>query len=246
MRICAMFETEKIPVAYNMMVVSLIKDALKNVDPEYYEKIYMYGNKKNKKSKNFCFAVFLNKFKLEDDIFKLDDKISIVISSPDVEFLIKLYNGLLKINEFKYKDFILKKQRIIPVKEKNITGNEVLFRTLSPLYIKDKDNKPISPDAVEFEEEMNYISNISLQNYRGYGLKCGLKFKPIIMEKQVVKEEISEFKENSNKKYMFVNAYKGEFILQGDTEDLNDIYKLGACSFRRNQGFGCIEPIDWR
>lgn len=245
MRICVRYKTEEIPVAYNMMISSLIKNSIKSVDSEYYEKVYMYNNKKSKKSKNFCFAVTLSDFKLEGEIFKINDNVSVLISSPDIEFLIKLYNGLLKTNEFKYKDFILKRQRVIPVREKNVTGNEVLFRTLSPLYIRNKDNKTVSPDMEEFEEELNYVSNISLQNYRGFGLKQKLKFKPVIMEKQVVKEEISEFCEKSNKKYMFINAYKGEFILQGEMEDLNDIYKLGV-SFRRNQGFGCIEPIDWR
>ncbi|NMB33662.1 MAG: hypothetical protein GX992_05435, partial [Clostridium sp.] len=76
----------------------------KKFDSEYYEKIYFYDGKQNKKSKNFCFAVKMKGFEIEGDIANLKNGVSLFISSPDNEFMIYPYNGLLKTKEFRYKD----------------------------------------------------------------------------------------------------------------------------------------------
>ena len=49
MRLKCEFKTEKIPVANRMMFVSLIKDALCKVNQEYFDKLYKFEEKNNKK-----------------------------------------------------------------------------------------------------------------------------------------------------------------------------------------------------
>lgn len=243
MRLKCEYKTDSIPIAYHMMFVSLIKEALKKSNKEYYEKLYYYKDKKaNKRIKNFCFSVFMKDFKMEEDIFLIKDKVIMNISTPDYEFFINLYNGLLNIKEFKYKDFTLNKVRMSIVKEKNINEESIIFNTLSPICVKDKDNKPVDIKDVKFEQELNYIVDKSLESYRGYGIKQKIKFTPFKMKKIVIKQSISRFKENTDKRYYYVNAYSGIFKLDGDLEDIRDIYSLGL-GFKRSQGFGMIEVV---
>ncbi|SHH05527.1 CRISPR-associated endoribonuclease Cas6 [Tepidibacter thalassicus] len=243
MRLSCEFKCDRFPITYHMMIVSLIKDALKKSDENYFKKIYLYDEQKiNKKPKNFCFSVFMKNFERQEDIFIINDKIIVNISTPDYEFFINIYNGLLKIKEFKYKDFTINKVRMNILKEKNINESSVVFNTLSPICVKDKNNNPVDIEGEKFEDELNYIVDKTLQSYRGHGVKERIKFIPYKMKKVVVKQDIRNFKENTNKKYYYVNAYSGIFELKGDIQDLKDIYLLGV-GFKRSQGFGMIDIL---
>lgn len=242
MRLSCEFKTEKIPMANRMMVVSLIKEAIKKVNKDYYEKIYSYEGKNNKQIKNFCFAVMLKDFNINKDIIEIKDKIIVNISTSDYEFGINLYNGMLNIKEIKYKNFTLNKIKISLLKEKFINNEQAVFKTLSPICIKNASNEFISPEDENYGKELNYIVNKSLEASRGYGLKKELIFEKVLMKKVVVKEDIRSFSENTSKNIFYVNAYSGIFKLTGDVEDLNCIYQLGL-GFRRSQGFGMVEIV---
>ncbi|MBR9648898.1 CRISPR-associated endoribonuclease Cas6 [Clostridium tyrobutyricum] len=243
MRFKCTFKTEKIPIAYHMMFVSMIKEALKEEDEEYLNKLYFFGDKYNKKSKNFTFSVYLRDYKINGYEIKINDSVDLNISSPDVEFMMKLYNGILKKKSFSYKKiYNMDKMRISMQPEKHISKGKVCFKTLSPIFLKDKNGKSVSTESDEYSREFNYIQNKILENYRGYGLRENLEFIPVLMEKKVVKEEISKFKKISGKDVYCVESYSGIFKLCGDVKDLNDIYMLGV-GFRRSQGFGMIEVV---
>ena len=96
----------------------------------------------------------------------------------------------------------------------------------------DKDNTVLLVDTV-------------LKNYRGYGIKKDIEFENLDLKKVVVKEPFREFQRVTKREYQCVNSYKGRFILRGDNEDLNDIYKLGL-GFKRGQGFGNLEVVNGR
>lgn len=244
MKLSCEYKTEKIPIYYQMLFVSLIKEALKKSYKKYFESLYIYEEtKKNKRTKDFCFSVYMKNFSKEEDIFIIKDKVIFNISSPNYEFMIKLYNGLLNINNFKYKEFSINKVKINLVNDKEIQNGQQVFNTLSPICVKDKENKYLNIDDSNFDKELNYITNKTLENFRGYGLVEELKFYPMQMKKKVVKEDISTFRENTKKQYYYVNSYAGTFKLKGNVKDLKDIYMLGL-GFKRSQGFGMIEVMD--
>lgn len=244
MRLRCECNIEKIPIAYQMMFISFIKESIKKTDNEYFEKLYKFDkDKANKSPKNFCFSIFMKGFEKQEHEFLIKDKVIFNVSSPDYEFMINLYNGILKLKEFNYKNkYFINKVRIDLVKEKSISNSAVEFNTLSPLCIKDRNNNPIELKDERFQRELNYICNKSLEAYRGYGLVTPIVFTDRGMNKKVVKEDIIAFRENTDKQYYYVNSYAGRFTLQGDINDINDLYKLGI-GFKRGQGFGMIEVV---
>lgn len=242
MRLKCDFITEKLPLSHNMMFVSLIKEALKKSDRSYYEKLYTFEGKANKKSKNFCFSVKMQDYVINGDIVTVNGKISFLVSSPDTELLIYLYNGLLKISEFTYKEYQLKRAGVNMVREKEITSGEMLFKTLSPICIKNRNNYFMKIDDAGFVDELNYIAGRVLENYRGEGLREKLSFEKIKMQNVVVREDIREFEEKTEKKYLYINSHSGVFKLCGNIGDLKDLYALGL-GFKRSQGFGMLEVV---
>lgn len=236
------FETKRFPCYYNALGISIIKESLKASDEEYYKKLYFYKEKSNKATKNFSYSIFIKDYTIENTEFIVNDRVTMYLSTPDLEFGLKIYNGFVKKKQYKYKEYELKKIRVDLVKEKKITKEQVIFKTLSSICVKNKEGKFLDIDDNEYLKELNYVTNMILNNYRGYGLKRELSFESLDMKKVVVKEPLRDFKKVTNREYQYVNAFKGKFELIGDIEDLNDIYKLGI-GFKRGQAFGNLDVV---
>lgn len=114
LRIQCVFSSSLLPVSYNMLFVSLIKECIKKVDENYFNELFYYEDKTNKKSKNYSFSVKLGRFNLNKNLFEIiDGDIVFTLSSPDEKFIVNFYNGLLKISDFNYKNFVLKRKKYI-------------------------------------------------------------------------------------------------------------------------------------
>lgn len=243
MRMKIEFKTDKLPIAYNTLFMSVIKEAIRKSSEDYFKSLYYYEDKNNKKTKNFTFSVYVKGYDIENENFIVKDRVILNISTPDLELGLHIYNGLINYPKFIYKEYELKRIRVDLGKEKVIDKNEAVFNALSPICIKSRNNKFLNIDDEEYIKEFNYISNEILKNYRGYGLKYNIELENIGLNKVVVKEGLREFKNTTGKPYQYINGYKGRFKLCGDTEDLNDLYKLGV-GFKRAQGFGYIDLIE--
>lgn len=236
-------KTNKISIAYQMQIVSMIKEALKNIDEEYYKELYLFDEtRKNKKIKDFAFSVYFKDFELKDDIIKVNDKIILTITSNNDLFMIKLYNALVSKKHYVYKEFTLDVDKIIMKEEKQINQDSAIFTTLSPLCLISKDKNFLEVDDDEFEDSLNYICNLIVNNSCNRNLKKRLKFTNLDMKRVIVKEEIKNFSEITNRKYLCTKGMKGVFKLEGDKEDLNILYKCGL-GFRRSQGFGVVNLV---
>jgi CRISPR-associated endoribonuclease Cas6 len=225
------------------MFVSLIKKSLETSNENYFKQLYFYQDKANKRTKNFTFSVRLKDYELIEDQFKVNGQVDLFISSPDQEWMIYFYNGLLKLNRFEYRQFCLTKQSVYMLKEPDVTRTYLLCKTMSPIYIKDKNGQALSPYDQSYANEFLYISDLTLTNYRGVGLQSSLRFVPIEMKKNIIKEPITKFQEQTQKPYLLIEGYKGTFLLEGHPEDLRDLYQLGV-GFRRSSGWGMLEVID--
>ncbi len=234
----------KIPISNRNIGMSLIKAAIKIENEELFNDMFFYGDKKNKKIKPIAFSIYINDFKINKNDIDVNGDILINISTPSNRIGLTIFNGIIKLKnkgEFKYKNYSFKLLNIRLLEEKAINTNIIKCKTLSPIYIRDINGKSISiEDKEKFEEGLNYVSNIFLESYRGYGLKERLIFEPRYMKKNVIKEEIDEFKNQTNKQFMFINAFSGVFALKGNVDDLKVLMQSGI-GFRRTQGFGLLD-----
>ncbi len=263
MRLKVSLTCDRFPIIYRHRFMALIKEAIKLSNLAYKNKLYPEDNAENSKiTKPFCFSVQLPLgrkgvieditiepgLKISEMVFYIPSTkwISFYVSSSDYEFIVSLYNGLLKLKEFPFsEDITLKTKGVLVLREKKITKGEAIFRTLSPILIQDKEGKPILPsyDSLEsFNEHFNAIHHRILKDLRGEGLYEQLELVPLDVKKQVVKHTIKGFREKTGKPYMTLTCFEGMFKLKGDPRDLQMLYQVGM-GLRTGQGFGMVEVL---
>ncbi|MFN4245698.1 MAG: CRISPR-associated endoribonuclease Cas6 [Brevinematia bacterium] len=261
------------PIIYRHIILSLIKESLKLSDVNYKKSLYE-DKILTKKVKPFTFSLILPKgskakkehfylndnLKVEDYVFyppeysdgrnQINVKpLQLLVSSIDYEFITHLYNGLIEMKKFKfYQDIEIEIGRIIPILDKPITSNKVVFKTYSPILIENKDGKPVLRDNTfpyeEFNRELNIIESKILKDIRGNALKEEIKFEPIPgkWKKQVVKHTLGKIISNLGKPYATFTCFEGYFTLSGDIDDLKTLYNIGL-GLRTGQGFGMVEVV---
>lgn len=232
MRLKVIFEVSRCIVKNNMMIVSMIKEALKVSSKEYYEKWY-----EDRVLKDFTFATRANDLTVEDDCFINSNELILVISAYSYETLVVLYNAFLTKKNFYYKGVEVKVKKIFIINEDEIKNNIAIFDTMSPIYIVDKNKRRILFNEDGFERELNYICDVILKEIRGYGLKENVRFKALSMKDVVVRVEFGKFNKDS-----YFASSKGRFALSADKEDLNALSKTGI-GFLRSIGLGCVSQV---
>lgn len=230
-------ETKKISSHYNMLFLSLIKKSLEIANFEYFKRTFLSNTKK---MKPFTYGVYLKDFVLKNDEFICENG-SLNLSIIDYEFFMHFYNGISQLKEFRYKNYVLKIEKIILRQEKEAIKNSILIKTLSPIYIKDKSGQGLLLDNEKYEEELNYISNLILNNFKNRDLKQRIKiYETSKTKKVVIKEDITDVSPNMKNKYLYLTCLQGYFVLKGHIDDLNVLLKTGI-GFKRSQGFGFID-----
>jgi CRISPR-associated endoribonuclease Cas6 len=242
LRLEVIFDTEQLPLHYHFMFTSIIKKAISVISKEKMEELYYFGDKHNKKSKNFTWSIFMEKFKKDDDVFQIEGSVKWILTSNDHAFLLYLYNGLLSQRAFTYKDFTVKVRNISAKESPVIRSHKCLFRTLSPITVKTKKGDMLSVDDPNFSKEFSYICAKTIENVAGRNIYEPLIFSPKAMKQVVVQLKHDQFQSMNNESILYVKSYNGVFQLEGHPEDLNILSQVGT-SFRRSQGFGCIELI---
>ncbi len=238
MRISITYETDRIPLSYRMKIYSLIKEAVKHGNTAYYERIFEEGRRE---IKNLSFATFLKDFKIEDNEITLKE-MTITVSST-TEFIIFLFNGLQHqiLKEYKVEGAIWKQKRIQMLREAEITTSSAVFSTLSPILIEDQSGKPLLPTDEEYEKELNYYANLQVRQAEGRDLHQSLRFTPIQMRRQVIKESNRVFRKSHGEQSLYYTAHKGTFRLEGHPEDLQILYRYGIG--KSSQFFGLLDLI---
>lgn len=264
MRLRILAKAEKLPVIYRHRILALIKEALKESNQKYKEMLYC-----QEKPKPFTFSLLLPKereqkreaFSLSDGIeiedyvfyFPKDSFLSLLISSYDYEFLINLYNGLLKIKSFAFnKEITMNICGFYLQEDPKIEEDTVVFKTLSPILVEDKDGNPLLKEDGSFDEdllnkELNNIQDKVFRTLKGKGPKRGLEFKVLNCKKRIVKHTNSHVLKNYSegkfpKPYLVYTCLEGYLEAKGDPEYLRIIYNIGI-GLRRGQGFGMVEVV---
>lgn len=232
MRFVVRYKIDRLELTYRMRIYSLVKEAIRKENPSYYEKLFLHSRHT---IKPFSTSVYLKNFKIQGDEIELDE-IAITISSPSMEFAILVFNGLRKLKEFKAGENVWKQTDIQILHEKAIATRKAILRTLSPILVEDKDGKPLEPNEPGYERELNYFANLQIKEFANRELYEQLRFTPIRLRKQVIKEKNRHLESTS---MLFYTTYSGSFMLEGHPEDLQLLYQLGLG--KRTSYFGLVD-----
>lgn len=234
MRFSVGYNVKRIDVAYRMHVYSLIKEAISIADKDYYERIFVQSERK---IKPFTYSAYLRNFTIEHFDILLDE-IIISISSPDMEFAVHCFNGLQKLKEHRVGKDIWVQSHLRLLNEHSITSRKVVYQTLSPILIENREGKPLAPNNLDYEKELNYYANLQVLQFAGRNLYEPLHFQSIDLKKQVIRERNRHMNPDT---FLYFTAYKGIFSLEGNPQDLQLLYQLGLG--KRNAYFGMLDYL---
>ncbi len=234
-------ECEELPIDYRGKFLSYVKSAFADYSPELFAALYENGSQ----PKSFCFSIFfVPEVEIGKDGIALHSKRFVVwFTSPDILMGVHLTNAFM-IRRYKWFPLAdcnntLRVLSISNVQERPITGNSILFKTLSPIVIRDH-NKETSRDWYytfeddAFEEIWKRNLKTELQDKFNRNVDndiSALQMRPIHMKKTVVKNY-----------GIYIPCTIGSFVLEGEKYLLEYLYKAGMGS-KRSIGFGCLDIV---
>jgi|SRR5699024_1018182 len=231
MRLQFEFSIQKIPAAYRLGTLSIIKEMVRTGSNQYYR--YMF-EENSKEMKPFAYASYIQNLEYKGyEIY--GDKMYLTISSPSYEFIMYLMNGSQKKEIYDYKDYKLKliHKRLLP---KPPTFTEIVtFKTASPILIENKEGKPLLASNPYFEREFNYYANLIAKELNNRELYQPIQIINSTMNKVVIKENLHQ----SQNRNVFMTANHGVIQLKGHQEDLKMLYECGV-GLRRSLGLGLL------
>lgn len=220
----------RIIIDYRRKIMSYIKSILEAYDKSIKDKFY-----DTNKSKEFTFSVYLpiQKFTKEEIILK-NDLMKVYLSINGMEDSLHFTNAVLgSVNQ----TYLLGKNKmkvlgVRPIREKEIRSNQAIFKTMSPIVIREHDNQWFH----DFDEKgidilkKNTVANLSEKFPERYLEE--LKFIPFEIKRTVTKHYDIMFPVSN-----------GIFKVEGRREILDYLYKTGIGS-KSSAGFGMVEVLD--
>ena len=226
---------------YRSYILSFIKYVLQKGNSDFFSELYLSDKPLQK---DFTFSVYVpfakNAFSIPYEQVPLTkNEISISFSIFEYKTFIHFYNMFVnykgKEDTNKY-PFIIK--NISSINQKLITKTKVHIKFLSPLVLRQHDkntNKDYYIDCFHpnFNDQLNISVNMMLQKFGLIFDDIQIKLDPVAgkSSKTVVK-----FKNTT------IGCSYGQFILNGDVEILNLLYRTGIGS-RRSEGLGMFEVL---
>ena len=238
----------EIPVYYRTAFVSYMKKLLE--ETPYFDLYY-----RRKFPKPFTFAVYLPIKTIKEDkiLLKTDQNREVFItwnvSFADPKLSVTFVSELLKKRKHNWRNEIeLSLIDVKPLEERFPEGTtEVVFKTLSPIHLKDKDGKVIEPTQPDFEEEFNKVQKRIFETlgfpYEWISIKpkkCNKEGNFFCIKKRVVKLKLEGYRKETQKEIMKLPAFEGIFELKGHPEVLKKLYQKGLGQ-RTAEGFGMVE-----
>ena len=243
MRIKVDFETrnELLPIDYRRKFLSYMKGAIDEYNHDLYSALYGEG----RNTKAFCLSIyFLPKVVIDKDGITLHSKhLQATFTTRDMLLGIHLVNAFMtRVNNwFPLADSgnELKVISIIKKEETVISTNVVQFKILSPIVIRDHNEKKDKDWYLTFEDEdfervwkRNLITELQGVFRRDVsGDVEALKIKSIDLRKTVVKSYS-----------IYIACTIGTLVLEGEMYLLDYLYKSGFGS-KRGMSFGCVDVV---
>ncbi|WP_047152760.1 CRISPR-associated endoribonuclease Cas6 [Aneurinibacillus tyrosinisolvens] len=236
MKIRLTFEMGRLPISYRLPILSIIKGCIRRSSENFYKNLFDVNKSE---IKPFTFSTYFKKMDIaEEHIYA--EKLDVTISSSSYEFIMHVFNGSQFQKSFTYKDYQLILIGFQMLKDTKLSPatSAVLLRFQSPMLIENKQNKPVLVSSPHFEEELNYICELTIKKLLGRSLRQPIRVRSTQLVKQVIKESLHL--DDSHKKPLYFTAQKGWMCLEGYYEDLQCLYDCGI-GHRTQLGFGLAE-----
>lgn len=227
-------DDNKIEYDYRRIIISFFKKTLETYNEDIKEIVYGIGSKKE-----MCFSPFFKAKEFKDGHIILENgKLNIFISFNDKLLGIHFFNALLGMinKEFRFRDNVLKLEKVSKVEEKNIKTEEVVFKLLSPLVIREiLDNRKswyhyLDEKGLEILKK-NLIYNLKEKFPVEYIEK--LEIVPLDIRKVIV--EFYGLK---------IQSTLGTIRVKGKKEILEYLYRTGLSTSKKSAGFNMLDVVD--
>lgn len=227
-------EDINIPVDYRRKVLSFFKSVLEKNSLELKDRYY-----KENSLKDFTFSCYLPIKEIKDKRIYLNSNIfKIFFSTSEYNIFFDFYNSFQKnyYDEFKFGDYKLKISSLNLVEEKKISTEEVIFRIISPIIVRDH-NK---------ENGKNWFYSLN----EAEGVKILKRNITSLLKDRFEKDDIDELeiipiniKKVISYYYNFkMEGNKGLIKIKAKKEILDYLYKAGFSS-NRSAGYGYVDIV---
>lgn len=229
-------QNETLDSDYRPAILSFIKNALCQDNPDYYHTFYENGSVQ----KTFAFAPYLPNPVFLGDKIQVDKlSMEVLFTTSDYSLSITLYNAFLKQ---KLKPFPLKfnnsmtLKSIVMIPDRIIEKDRIIIKLLSPLVVRQHCKEDNQDQYLVYNQDgfeagwRETLQPLLAQVTDSDGIE-DLVIKPIKCKKVVVRN----FGQT-------IDSTIGILELSGDRTLLNYLFGLGMGS-RRSQGFGVFDVI---
>ncbi len=227
--------TIKLPKHYNRILQGFIYSLF---EPIFRRFLHSEGFRYEKRRfKLFCFSRLNGKFKINSDNFEFQPPVNFLISSPKIEILQNLAEGMLKKQEFyldKNKVFI---EEIKVLKRPEFKEKRIKIKMLSPLTVYSTFKNSNKKRTYYYSPQESEFSQLLKENLKK-------KYKLVFGEEKDFFFKITPFKLDFKKdkkiiiyKGTVIKAWMGSYILESEPKILELSYYTGLGT-KNSQGFG--------
>ncbi len=217
----------KINIDYDAYILSLIKTGLSAENPILFKELFGKPTQK-------CYttSVFFPNatFKKDSIIFDKSGEMKLYFSTSNANLAINFYNAFIYLNHLDAEklpfghEYLADVKKLYTIELPKITKNRIIFKTMSPIVVRNDDGRFISCPSDSTEEAIakfndalrrNTFNKLNNNEQLASTVK-DLKFKPLKMRKTVRKS----FGSN-------IECTKGIFELEGNPTLLNFFQESG-------------------
>ena len=220
--------------------LSLIKYALSTNDQPLFNELY---GDKNSNLKPFTGSCYLPIKSYEDECILLKEpRMSLYLSSPEIELGICLYNAFQKLlkKRIKIKDQEVILEEIKMLQEKPMNERSIVIKMLSPILVRREDYKDLYLTAqdnffkLRLEEIITNQITVLKPELSKFLTDNPIEIQPIQPRKVVIKNYDQ-----------YIDGNLGYYLLSSHPKVLNYLYQSGIGS-RRSMGFGMFDVKEVR
>lgn len=233
-------DNDVIPKDKNRIILSLLKHCFYSYDKDYYSTLY--ENNKNQ-IKEFTFSLNLRNCKfLRDEIQIPNKKIYLNFSAYNYEDGIMFYNSILanKGKRYSIGNNVFTIEKITLVKEKIICSDEVVFKTMSPIVVREHngDNKKTWYHSLKTEKgQAVFMENLKYQLTDVFGNRVLDDLTDLTVN---ISEDHKEVRVKNYDIALLSNIAK--LKIKAKPYILDYLYKAGIGS-KRGSGFGMVDIV---